>query len=120
MTLNDYLLTIDVKENRDVFRRLIDQVKQTFPHLELVIKWNQPMFVDHGTFIISFSHAAKHISVAPEKLIMDKFTDRIKSKYNAKKMIFQIKWNQTIDFDLISDIIQESVDYKLNYNKFWL
>jgi uncharacterized protein YdhG (YjbR/CyaY superfamily) len=34
------------------------------------IKWNQPMFSDHGTFIIGFSIAKEHIAVAPEAVVI--------------------------------------------------
>ena len=39
---------------------------EKFPQLKEENKWNQPMFNDHGTFIIGFSIAKGHIAVAPE------------------------------------------------------
>ncbi|MCQ4950818.1 hypothetical protein NE646_14380, partial [Bittarella massiliensis] len=38
-----------------------------FPDLTPKIAWNQPMFTDHGTFIIGFSAAKAHLAVAPER-----------------------------------------------------
>ena len=45
---------------------ILNYVKNKFPGLKEVIKWNQPMFTDHGTFIIGFSISKGHISVAPK------------------------------------------------------
>ncbi len=120
MTYGEYMDTILSFKKREKFHNLIEWVKKVFPTLSLVIKWNQPMFTDDGTFIISFSHAKNHISVSPEKLIMDKFIDRIDRDYSFTKMLFHIKWNQEVNDELLKDIIEESIKYKKDYDKFWL
>ena len=120
MTFADYMDTILSFEKREVFMEIIDWVKREFPQLELHIKWNQPMFLDHGTFIIAFSQAKKHISISPEKVILDQYIDRIKDKHTHTKMLFHLRWNQEIDFELLHDVISSSIEYKKDYDKFWL
>ena len=101
-------------------QRLIEWVATTFPDLHLEIKWNQPMVVHNGTFIIGFSAAAKYVSIAPETAILHEFLDRITvTGYGHTKMKFQIKWNQEIDYDLLSDIIERSIEFKKGSTTFW-
>ena len=41
-------------------------VRFTYPELELHIAWKQSMCTHHGTYIIGFSAASKHMAMAPE------------------------------------------------------
>lgn len=41
-------------------------VRLTYPELELHIAWKQSMCTHHGTYIIGFSAASKHMAMAPE------------------------------------------------------
>lgn len=120
MTLIDYLDTIENVEHRETFSSLLTWVQQEFPNLVLEIKWNQPMFLDHGTFIIAFSKAKHHFSVGPEKMILDRFRDQVEEHYVAKKMLFQIKWNQVINYHLLRVLIAATIEKKKDYDKFWL
>ena len=45
----------------------------TYPELELRIARNQPMFTHHGTYIIGFSAASKHMAMVPERATMIRF-----------------------------------------------
>lgn len=38
-------------------QRPFAKITETYPQLDTTVKWNQPMFTDHGTFIIAFSFA---------------------------------------------------------------
>lgn len=120
MILSDYLDTIQSSEKRNSFESLLNWAKMEFPNLELEVKWNQPMFTHKGTFIISFSAFNNHFSVAPEKFILDQFIDQIAMKYSHSKKMFQIKWNQMIDYELLREIIKTTIEYKKDYPKFWL
>lgn len=51
----DYLARIDNQEHRERTEEVLAWVAKKYPNLKPVIKWNQPMFTDHGTFIIGFS-----------------------------------------------------------------
>lgn len=121
MTYNEYLSKINEESKKNRLVHLVDWVKEEFPHLELVMKWNQPMFTDHNTFIIAFCYTNKHLSVSPEKMILDRYLDEVnKSGYTTTKMLFHIKWNQEIDYNLLELLIKDSMYEKSNYSKFWL
>jgi len=50
------------------------------------------MFVHHGTFIIAFSLAKNHISVAPEKAVLKQSNDEItEAGYTDTREIFRIE-----------------------------
>lgn len=47
----DFLSKIDNEENRTRTEEVLNWIQEKYPQLEPVVKWNQPMFADHGTFI---------------------------------------------------------------------
>lgn len=121
MELNEYLNDILDSEHRAIFEHVLDWTKETFPELKLQMKWNQPMFIYNETFIIAFTSASKHMSVAPETAMLDLFINRIKEAgYEYSKKIFRIKYKDTIDYGLLKDIIVKSIELKKDYNRFWL
>ena len=72
-TLDEYLATIPNDYNRARMVDVLVWVGLTYPELELRIAWNQPMFTHHGTYIIGFSAASRHMAVAPERATMIRF-----------------------------------------------
>ena len=70
---------------------IFEQIQKEFPNLTVELKWNQPMFIMNGTFIIGFSVAKNHISIAPEAVTMAIFTNDIKAaNYEAANNLFKI------------------------------
>ena len=70
---------------------IFEQIQKEFPNLTVELKWNQPMFIMNGTFIISFSVAKNHISIAPEAVTLAIFTNDIKAaNYEATNNLFKI------------------------------
>lgn len=63
----EYLTRIDNPQHRARLEEIMGWITKTFPNLMPKIAWNQPMFTDHGTFIIGFSVAKHHLAVAPER-----------------------------------------------------
>lgn len=119
-TLNDVLEKIDSEANRDKLKKVFDWIIQTFPNLEYKFGWNQPMFINEGTFIIAFSVAKKHFSIAPEKVAIDKFKKEfIEAGYETTDFIFRIKWDDEVDFDLLKKLIEFNITDKQGHPKFW-
>ena len=119
-TFNDFLQTIDDPEQRAKLGDVFIWVRKTFPQLEERIAWNQPMFTDHGTFIIAFSVAKAHFAVAPEAVPLEVFNERIQEAgYTQTKQLFRIKWNQDVDYDLLRDIIAFNIEDKAGHTSFW-
>ncbi|WP_017186611.1 iron chaperone [Alkalibacillus haloalkaliphilus] len=116
----DYLASINDEKQRVRMNEVLAWVQGEFPQLEPVVKWNQPMFVDHGTFIIGFSIAKPHMSVAPEKKVMELFANKIeKAGYSSTSQLFRIKWKDEVDYGLLRQLIEFNIEDKADYTKFW-
>jgi uncharacterized protein YdhG (YjbR/CyaY superfamily) len=120
LIFKDYIDAITNESNRSVFQELLVFVLKKFPQLETVVKWNQPMFLDHGTYIIAFNVTKKHINIAPERATMIYFEEEIKKRaVGFTKMFVQMKWNQPIDYDLLKKMISYNIIEKEHTKSFW-
>lgn len=116
----DFLNGMDNLDHRSRTEEILNWVHRKYPDLATEIKWNQPMFIDHDTFIISFSTAKNHLAVAPEKKGIDHFSDEItKSGYEYSKMLIRIPWNQPVDYSLLEKIIDFNIEDKAGSTTFW-
>ena len=119
-SFEDYTASLNNPEHRQRIETILNWVATEFPDLEFQIKWNQPMFTHHGTFIIGFSKAKAHISVAPEKPCLKKFAEEIaESDYNATSEIFRIKWDQPVNYKLLKEMIEFNIKDKADCQTFW-
>jgi len=115
-----HLSSIADLQQRSIVSDLLRWISQNFPHLTPVIAWNQPMFTDHGTYIIGFSVAKNHFSVAPEKETMTKFTREIEQAgYDQTALLFRIKWGQPVNLVLLEEIIRFNIKDKEKCTSFW-
>ncbi|GLX68826.1 iron chaperone [Paenibacillus glycanilyticus] len=115
-----YLTKIDHPEHRARTEEVLSWVAEKFPSLEPKLAWNQPMFTDHGTFIIGFSVSKQHMSVAPENIVIDRFADDIvKAGYDHTKGLFRIPWKNEVDFSLLEKLIAFNIEDKADCSTFW-
>lgn len=115
-----FLEKIENENHKAQLLEVLEYIEEHFPELEPVVKWNQPMFQTHGTFIIGFSTAKAHFSVAPENVTMEKFYDRIDANgYSQTKGMFRIKWSDQVDYDLLHDMIAFNIEDKKDFDLFW-
>jgi len=121
--IQDFEEFVDKIENPDHqarMRHVLEWVQAEFPQLEQRYAWNQPMFTDHGTFIIGFSVAKPHMAFAPEGVVMEHFAAEIAAdKYNPGKRFGRIKWTQDVDYDLLHQIIAFNIADKADCTTFW-
>jgi uncharacterized protein len=116
----DYLDSIGNDAYRKKMYDLLLWVFETFETLEGKIAWNQPMFTDHGTFIIGFSVSKNHFAIAPELKTLQHFSkDIIQAGYDHTKMLMRIKWDQEINHDLLKKIITFNIIEKKECKTFW-
>jgi uncharacterized protein len=119
-TFEDILLPINNPKIKSKLASILDWVQNTYPNLEPVVKWNQPMFIHEGTFIIGFSVAKGHINIAPEDVTLKKFESQIKKLgYHQTKMLIQIKENQEIEYLLLKEMIDFNLEDKKGLKRFW-
>ncbi|QNO14200.1 iron chaperone [Alkalicella caledoniensis] len=116
----EYLTGIEKPEHRARTEEVLDWVTKKFPKLIPRIAWNQPMFTDHGTFIIGFSIAKKHLAVAPENAGINQFSHEIvEAGYTHTKELFRIQWDNSVDFSLLEKIIEFNIQEKAHCTTFW-
>jgi len=116
----DFINKIKEEEKRDKLESIFEYIEKEFPNLEKRIAWNQPMYTDHGTFIIAFSFAKNHISVAPEAKGIEVFRDEITNiGYDCSVMLFRLPFNKKIDYTLLGRIIKFNIEDKKELTSFW-
>lgn len=116
----EFLTKIDHIDHRERTEEILNWVSTTFPQLKTEIKWNQPMFTDHGTYIIGFSTAKHHLSVAPERVAITKFSAQInKTGYNHTEQLFRIGWDKPVDYELLEEVIKFNIEDKADTTSFW-
>ncbi|MGE7826866.1 iron chaperone [Paenibacillus sp. NPDC093718] len=116
----EYLAHIDNPEHRERTEEVLAWVTKKFPELMPKIAWNQPMFTDHGTFIIGFSMAKPHLAVAPERAVIQHFSDEIvQAGYDHTKELVRIRWEKPVDFSLLEKMIEFNIMDKADCTTFW-
>ncbi|VDG23399.1 iron chaperone [Lactiplantibacillus mudanjiangensis] len=117
---SDFINAIDDPDHREKFITVLNWVKSTFPNLTPRFAWNQPMFTDHGTFIVGFSVAKPHFNVALEFLTLEHFREMITTQGDhTTKMFWQIKFTQPVNYDLLERTIQYNLTTKADITSFW-
>ena len=115
-----YLEKIEDKAQRNRLEEILRWISKEYPELAPKIAWNQPMFTHHDAFIIGFSIAKKHLAIAPEKVVIDRFSEKIKDTgYNHTQQLFRIEWDQPINYQLIKEIIDYNIIEKAECTTFW-
>ncbi|MGY3481850.1 iron chaperone [Staphylococcus cohnii] len=117
---NDFLQSLENDKQTATMEAIFNWISETFPELETTVKWNQPMYTHHDTFIIAFSKSKQHFSVAPEAKGMAEFTEQIEAAgYSQTNNLFRIKWTQDVNYALLKSIIQFNIEDKADCTTFW-
>ena len=117
---NEFLSNITEGTHRENLRILLTWIGSTYKELEPSIRWNQPMFTHHGTYIIGFSVSKNHFSIAPERKAIIEFSKAIQhAGYSYTKNLFRIGWGETINYPLLERIINFNIEDKASCTTFW-
>ncbi len=116
----DFLRGIENPQHRERVEEVLGWVIEKFPNLVPKIAWKQPMFTDHGTFIIGFSVAKNHLAVVPERACINHFSAEIeKAGYDHTKELVRIRWEKPIDYSLLEKMIRFNITDKADCSTFW-
>jgi uncharacterized protein len=119
-TFADFIAQIDDPNHRERTKEVLDWVTQKYPHMQHKIGWNQPMFTDHGTFIVGFSVTKKHLAVSPERAGIINFSDEIvKAGYEHSKDLMRFPWGKPTDYNLLQRMIEFNIKEKADMTAFW-
>lgn len=120
-TLEEFLDTIPEGDKRNRMIEVLDWVASSYPQLEMRIAWNQPMFTHHGTFILGFSAASKHMAMAPERHTMIHFEELMNSRGTDRgKMFARQPWAKPFDYELATAFIDYQLETKKDVTSFWM
>ncbi|KAF0816057.1 MULTISPECIES: iron chaperone [unclassified Cytobacillus] len=116
----EFLAGIDDPFHRERTEEVFTWLTDKYPKLHKEIKWNQPMFTDHGTYIIGFSLSKKHLAVAPESVTIAHVEDDIvNAGYGYTKEIIRIPWKSPVDYTLLEKMIDFNMKDKADCTTFW-
>lgn len=94
--------------------------RPTYPELELRIAWNQPMLTHHGTYIVGFSAASRHMTMAPERATMIRFEPVMRERgTDFGKMFARQPWNKPFDYELLDAFIEHQLTERQDITSFW-
>ena len=118
--LDEFLATIPSDDNRARMVDVLAWVVLTYPELKLRVAWNQPMFTHHGTYIIGFSAASKHMAMAPERATMIRFEPVMRERGTEfEKRVARQPWDKPFDYELLDAFIQYQLAEKQDITSFW-
>lgn len=119
-TIKKYLDTINDLNHREVMKAVLQWVIDTYDQLQPRIAWNQPMFTDHGTYIIGFSVSKQHMAVSPEEAGIIHFSEDIKEAgLDHTKMLVRFPWDRPVNYDLLAKMIEYNIFDKADCTTFW-
>ena len=119
-TFAPFLAKVETPAHLARFTALFAWIAERYPNLTPALKWNQPMYTDHGTFIIGFSMAKHNIAVAPELHTMNRFAQDIAAAgYTSTKELIRIRWEQPVDYALLAKLIEFNMRDKAECRTFW-
>lgn len=116
----EWVNALEDEAHRAYMRTVFTWVEETYPQLECAIKWKQPMFMDHGTFIIGFSVSSKNMLVAPEGEVTERFGEQIVAAgYTHGKKLVRFGFHQDVNYELLSLFIETNIREKQDVTTFW-
>lgn len=118
--INEYLEGITDKKHRKKIIHLLKWIQDSYPELTLQIKWKQPIFTAHDTYIIGFSVAKNHFTIGPEIRTLDHFIAEVeKDNFKHGKNTIQISFKDEIPEKLLKSLIEYTLEDKKGVQTFW-
>ena len=119
-TIAEYLSAIDNPQHRARVEEIVGWIRVHFPQLGERIAWNQPMFTDHGTYILGLNIAKKHLNISPEAAGITRFSqDILDAGYTHTPNLFQIGWDKLVDYALLEKMIRFNLEDKAECKTFF-
>lgn len=106
----DELLASLPSEQRKIINEIFTTILKKFPHLELVVAWNQPMLKHGKDYVIGLSASKNHITIGPwGDDVMTVFADKLTGLKTNKKT-FQVPLHWKVDVSLMHQIVRYRLD----------
>lgn len=102
-TLDEYLEPFD-ETKRATVHAIFAAITSTYPRMETVIAWNQPMLKFEGQYVFGVSVLTNHILIAPwGKDVLEQFRPRL-AGYKVNKKTIQVPVDWQPDTALLRDM----------------
>ncbi len=109
----EFISGIQDPEQRARTEEVLRWVAATFPDLKARIAWNQPVFTDHGTYIVGFSLAKGHLAVGQEAAAIRHFAAELAvGGHSFSRMLIRFPWGKPVDYKLLEKVIRYNIEDK--------
>ena len=103
-TFNDYLTAQDPIK-RKTLKRIFATITESYPDLEVVIAWNQPMIKQNSQYVFGAGAVKNHILISPwNSELIEAFRPRL-TGYKVNKKTIQVPVDWDVDEELLLDLI---------------
>ena len=100
----DYFKSLDPTQAATM-RKIFEVLQKSFPQLELVIAWNQPMLKEGRRYVFGASAALHHILIAPWNAeIIEALGPRL-TGYVVNKKTIRVPVDWKVDAKLLRDLV---------------
>lgn len=108
-TFDDYLASVTPAAQTTI-RELFASLQRSFPELELVIAWNQPMLKSASGYVFGVAASKNYLLIAPwSQTVVSAFAPRL-SAYKVNKKTIQVPFGWKIDQSLVQDLVAARLD----------
>lgn len=108
-TLDDYLKGQEAPKPATV-RAILSALQKSFPKLELVIAWNQPMLKYQDAYVFGVSVQKQHILIAPfDAEVLEALAPRL-TEYQVNKKTVRVPVDWKVDAKLLRDMVKPQID----------
>ena len=115
-----YLRRIPDPHQRAQMAAVREWVEGRFPKLSPRLAWNQPVFTNHGTFIIGFARTPEYLAVVPEAPGVARFRREIaEAGCAASGQEVRLGWDAPVPYGLLEQLIAFNVADKAACRTFW-
>ena len=115
-----WLSQLKSDKQRERAQEVFSWMQAHYPQLIPEIKWNQPMYTAHDTFILGFSAARAHLAIAPERACLDRYREELEQAgYTCTKELLLIRWEQPLPYTFLARMVETNLRDKETQHTFW-
>lgn len=102
---DSYFDSIDA-EAAATARKMFASIQKSFPGLDLVVAWNQPVLRTKAGYVFGLSVARKHLTINPfSKEVIDEFAEEL-SDLGVSKHTFKVPFDWKVNAGLLHRIVK--------------
>lgn len=115
-----YFEQVEDGENRQKVVDLFNKLVAVDDNLTQIYAWNSPMIKYKEAFNCGITVAKAHFTMAFDTQALEFYKERIlENGYGLNLKTFKIKYNQEIDFELLTEMVLFSIALRQDATGFW-